>query len=159
MPRVAQALILGVFGAILGAELAALEGAWMALRENLPTRSFDPALRAVMLTNALLFCGLGGLLGLFLPGRWTRKLCALALGGSIWILSYHLGILGTIIGTIVVAAWCLWFLRMSPRARLMATAADIALVLVIWATPLESEKFGFFAEWLGAEAPLAPGRP
>ena len=159
MPRVAQALILGVFGAILGAELAALEGGWMALKENLPTRSFDPALRAVMLTNALLFCGLGGLMGLFLPGRWTPKLCGLALGGSIWILSYHLGILGTIIGAIVVAAWCLWFLRMSPRARLMASAADIALILAIWATPLESEKFGFFAELLGAEAPIAIGEP
>lgn len=159
MARVAQALILGVFGAILGAELAALEGAWMALKENLPTRSFDPALRAVMLTNALLFCGLGGLLGLFLPGRWTPKLCALALGGSIWILSYHLGILGTIIGAIVVAAWCLWFLRMGPRGRLVALVADVAVILAIWATPLESEKFGFFAEWLGAEAPIALGEP
>lgn len=159
MARVAQALILGVFGAILGAELAALEGAWMALKENLPTQSFDPALRAVMLTNALLFCGLGGLLGLFLPGRWTPKLCGLALGGSIWILSYHLGVIGTVLGSLVVAALCLWFLRMSPRGRLLTLVADVGIILLIWATPLESQKFGFFAEILGAEAPIAPGEP
>jgi arylsulfatase A-like enzyme len=146
-----------MLGALLGAELAALEGGWMALREGLPTRAFDPALRAVMLTNALLFAGLGGLLGLFLPGGWGVKLSLLAVGGTAWILDHHLGLLGTLVGVVVVAALCLWFLKLGTLGRGLCLLADGAVALAIWATPLDAAKLPGIAEFLGAESQLAAG--